>query len=241
MPPRFHVDGPLPPHALIDLPAGAARHVQVLRLQPGAPIIVFNGEGGESDARVASIGRSEVRVEIGEHRRGRARVAIGRDACRRHAGERAHGHAGREGHRTRRGGNPAAAHRALGVATRRRARRAPPRALASDSGRGMRAVRAHAHAVGRAGAVAERMACGSRPTRLHRLVAESDRRAAARRTAVPACGSATAERPRGGLVVDGGRMPHVLPVSPRSGSARASCERIPRRSPRLAYVALRAR
>ena len=68
MPPRFHVDGPLPPHALIDLPAGAARHVQVLRLQPGAPIIVFNGEGGESDARVASIGRSEVRVEIGEHR-----------------------------------------------------------------------------------------------------------------------------------------------------------------------------
>jgi len=68
MPPRFFIEGPLHAGARIELPPGAARHVQVLRLQPGVPIIVFNGLGGEWEARVASIGRSAVQAEIGEHR-----------------------------------------------------------------------------------------------------------------------------------------------------------------------------
>jgi 16S rRNA (uracil1498-N3)-methyltransferase len=67
MPPRFHVDERLHAGALTSLPAGAARHVQVLRLQPGAQITLFDGTGGEWDARVRSISRSEVRVEVGEH------------------------------------------------------------------------------------------------------------------------------------------------------------------------------
>ena len=33
------------------LPPGPARHVQVLRLQPGGTITLFNGEGGEKRCR----------------------------------------------------------------------------------------------------------------------------------------------------------------------------------------------
>jgi 16S rRNA (uracil1498-N3)-methyltransferase len=50
------------------LPAGAARHVQVLRMQPGDVITLFNGEGGEFDATVTRMGRSDVDVEVGAHR-----------------------------------------------------------------------------------------------------------------------------------------------------------------------------
>ena len=66
--PRFHCPVPLASGQALDLPAGAARHVQVLRLQPGAPITLFNGAGGEFEALIDSIGRSEVRVRIAGHR-----------------------------------------------------------------------------------------------------------------------------------------------------------------------------
>jgi 16S rRNA (uracil1498-N3)-methyltransferase len=49
------------------LPAGAARHVQVLRLQPGDALTLFDGRGGEYDAVVEHMGRSEVRVAVGAH------------------------------------------------------------------------------------------------------------------------------------------------------------------------------
>ena len=42
---RFYADLPLYPGASVSLPRPAARHVQVLRLQPGDRITVFNGEG----------------------------------------------------------------------------------------------------------------------------------------------------------------------------------------------------
>lgn len=67
MPPRLHVDLPLHRGASLALPEGAARHVQVLRLQPGALITLFNGEGGEWSATVTRIGRAEVTVDIGLH------------------------------------------------------------------------------------------------------------------------------------------------------------------------------
>lgn len=50
------------------LPAGAARHVQVLRLQPGATVTLFDGRGGEYEAVIEHMGRSEVRVVVGVHR-----------------------------------------------------------------------------------------------------------------------------------------------------------------------------
>jgi 16S rRNA (uracil1498-N3)-methyltransferase len=65
--PRFYCPGPLAAGQSLQLPAGAARHVQVLRLQPGAAVTLFNGEGGEYDALVEHMGRSEVRVLVGSH------------------------------------------------------------------------------------------------------------------------------------------------------------------------------
>ena len=66
----------------VNLPAGAARHVQVLRLQPGDSITLFNGDassdilGGEFEATVIRMGRSDVGVRIGLHH------AIEREAAR---------------------------------------------------------------------------------------------------------------------------------------------------------------
>lgn len=65
--PRIHCPVPLASGASLALPAGAARHVQVLRMQPGGALTLFNGEGGEFDATVTHMGRSDVQVEVGAH------------------------------------------------------------------------------------------------------------------------------------------------------------------------------
>ena len=54
--------------AALSLPEGTARHVQVLRLQPGHEITLFNGRGGEWDATITRMGRSDVEVTLGAHR-----------------------------------------------------------------------------------------------------------------------------------------------------------------------------
>ena len=74
--PRFFCPTPLATGRPLSLPAGAARHVQVLRMQPGDVITLFNGEGGEFDATVTRMGRSDVEVEVGAHR------AVEREASR---------------------------------------------------------------------------------------------------------------------------------------------------------------
>jgi 16S rRNA (uracil1498-N3)-methyltransferase len=61
---------------VVDLPATAARHVQVLRMQPGHSLTLFNGEGGEFSAEVQHMGRSDVRVVVGEHRNVECEAAI---------------------------------------------------------------------------------------------------------------------------------------------------------------------
>ncbi len=60
MAPRIQVDHPLLPGAESPLPDRAARHVQVLRLQPGAALTLFDGSGGEWRAEVVDIGRRQV-------------------------------------------------------------------------------------------------------------------------------------------------------------------------------------
>ena len=67
--PRFHCPAALQTGALIDLPAGAARHVQVLRMQPGGVITLFGGarNGGEFEATITRMGRSDVQVQVGAH------------------------------------------------------------------------------------------------------------------------------------------------------------------------------
>jgi len=74
--PRFYCPAPLTTDSILELPAGAARHVQVLRLQPGDSITLFNGgpgwagdasHGGEFDATITHMGRSDVQVKVGAH------------------------------------------------------------------------------------------------------------------------------------------------------------------------------
>ena len=78
--PRFHCPVPLTPGDEIALPPGAARHVQVLRMQPGEAITLFHGSidgpGGEFEATVTRMGRSEVLARIGTHH------AVEREAAR---------------------------------------------------------------------------------------------------------------------------------------------------------------
>lgn len=64
---RFYCPLPLHTGAALSLPPSAARHVQVLRLQPGGVITLFNGQGGEFEATVTRMGRSDVEVLIGAH------------------------------------------------------------------------------------------------------------------------------------------------------------------------------
>ncbi len=73
--PRFFCPAALAPGSVLELPAGAARHVQVLRLQPGDTITLFNHgpgwagpyPGGEFEATVTRMGRSDVQVQVGSH------------------------------------------------------------------------------------------------------------------------------------------------------------------------------
>ena len=65
--PRFYCPIPLTSGAVLALPPDAARHVQVLRLQPGHAITLFDGTGGEWEACVTRMGRSEVVVTVGAH------------------------------------------------------------------------------------------------------------------------------------------------------------------------------
>lgn len=77
MAPRLYAGHPLPPGGgEVQLDPGAARHVQVLRLQPGDALTLFDGTGGEWSARVAAIGRREVRAELVEHRAVERELAV---------------------------------------------------------------------------------------------------------------------------------------------------------------------
>jgi 16S rRNA (uracil1498-N3)-methyltransferase len=72
--PRFFIDFPLSAGPC-DLPERAARHVQVLRLQPGSEITLFDGAGGEWLAVITDM-RKRVAVELHTHN------AVEREATR---------------------------------------------------------------------------------------------------------------------------------------------------------------
>lgn len=74
--PRIYTPDPLNTGHSLALDAAAARHVQVLRMQPGDVLTLFNGQGGEYSATVEQMGRSNVQVIVGEH------SAIEREASR---------------------------------------------------------------------------------------------------------------------------------------------------------------
>jgi 16S rRNA (uracil1498-N3)-methyltransferase len=67
--PRFYCREALSPGAHIELPEPVARHaVRVLRLPPGAPMVLFDGRGGEYPAHIERIERDRVLAELGAWR-----------------------------------------------------------------------------------------------------------------------------------------------------------------------------
>lgn len=67
--PRFHLEGPLRAGSTVRLAEEAAHHaVHVLRIRTGDEVTVFDGRGGEYAARVASVQKLNVAVDLLEHR-----------------------------------------------------------------------------------------------------------------------------------------------------------------------------
>lgn len=62
---RLFVDLRLATEREFELPASAARHAQVRRLQPADRLVLFDGRGGEWQATVVRMGRHEVTVRVG--------------------------------------------------------------------------------------------------------------------------------------------------------------------------------
>ena len=63
--PRFYCREALSPGAHVELPEPVARHaVRVLRLPPGAPMILFDGRGGQYLAHIERIERDRVYAEL---------------------------------------------------------------------------------------------------------------------------------------------------------------------------------
>jgi 16S rRNA (uracil1498-N3)-methyltransferase len=62
--PRFFCPQPLAAGATVDLPEAVAHHLHVVRQQPGAELVLFNGQGGQYRARLADIGKKRASAAI---------------------------------------------------------------------------------------------------------------------------------------------------------------------------------
>jgi 16S rRNA (uracil1498-N3)-methyltransferase len=66
---RVHVEGPLTGETRQTLRGTAANHIsRVLRLRVGDSLTVFDGNGGEYDARIDEFSKETVQVTVAEHR-----------------------------------------------------------------------------------------------------------------------------------------------------------------------------
>ena len=66
--PRFYIDAALRAGSSVLLPEDGAHHaVHVLRIRAGEDVVLFNGRGGEFSARIASIQRLKVLVDVLQH------------------------------------------------------------------------------------------------------------------------------------------------------------------------------
>ena len=69
MVPRFYLDAPLRAGGVCTLSEDAAHHaVHVLRLREGDEVTLFNGRGGEFAARIASMQRLRISIDLLQHR-----------------------------------------------------------------------------------------------------------------------------------------------------------------------------
>lgn len=66
---RLFVDTPLQPGTETALPESADRHARVRRVQPGDTLVLLDGHGAEWPATVLQVGRSQIRVHLGEPQR----------------------------------------------------------------------------------------------------------------------------------------------------------------------------
>ncbi len=65
--PRFHIDQPLAVGQLVELPPDVAHHIHVIRLEAGAPLTLFNGQGGEFAAVLQEVGKRRALAEVRAH------------------------------------------------------------------------------------------------------------------------------------------------------------------------------
>jgi 16S rRNA (uracil1498-N3)-methyltransferase len=66
---RFYLDAPLRAGGVCTLSEDAAHHaIHVLRLREGDEVTLFNGRGGEFAARIASIQRLRIAIDLLQHR-----------------------------------------------------------------------------------------------------------------------------------------------------------------------------
>jgi 16S rRNA (uracil1498-N3)-methyltransferase len=65
--PRFYCPQPMTIGQTIALPDAVAHHVHVVRLQEGSALSLFNGEGGEYIAHLASVGKRHASATIKTH------------------------------------------------------------------------------------------------------------------------------------------------------------------------------
>jgi 16S rRNA (uracil1498-N3)-methyltransferase len=62
--PRFHVPQPLAAGQQLELPADVAHHVNVVRMEPGDTLTLFNGDGGEYTAVLTDVQKKKAWAEI---------------------------------------------------------------------------------------------------------------------------------------------------------------------------------
>ncbi|HET8695521.1 MAG TPA: 16S rRNA (uracil(1498)-N(3))-methyltransferase [Aquabacterium sp.] len=69
MQPRLFVptSSPISSGMEMDLSEGVSRHIQVLRMQPGEDVFLFDGRGGQWQARITSMTRKVVSVAVQSH------------------------------------------------------------------------------------------------------------------------------------------------------------------------------
>src|SRR5690349_987065 len=62
--PRFYCPQPLAVGVTVELPEAVAHHLHVVRLQAGAALTLFNGEGGEYAAELLELGKRRATAQV---------------------------------------------------------------------------------------------------------------------------------------------------------------------------------
>lgn len=73
---RFHASCDLPIGTRVALPEATVRHMQVLRLQPGDEVDLFNGRGGVHQVRIEHMARQGIEVQVLAHRHEEREAAL---------------------------------------------------------------------------------------------------------------------------------------------------------------------